>query len=322
MISKAWWHVRFFAAVLVIDVASASLVCASGLPRVLEVSATSLADGLTVVTVHSDSEFEARHWTKARLSDPARVVVRLKSFGPQLPTMNIDVDDALLDRIRLGFHPEVDPPEVHLVMDLVSEDIEVAQIRPRGSDLLIYLVGEQAPQASQTEVVKTSSPNPPPVPQAETQGVPAPSDPSDKQPADDWPPPIPQRKNLPEAPSVEPTFQARLVEFVATPRGDGTTSIRITTDRPLSTRAFDSYRVGEDPPYHVVSLSGVDPDDFDMVIPPDDPNIADLRIESKQEATGSRTDLVLDLRQSNVEVTRLVQDGVHLVLLLERIGPQ
>ena len=286
-------------------VGAATTALASDLGEILEVSTTSLDDGLTVVTIHTDSVVETRHWTSTRLSDPARAIFRLKAFGPALPAMKIEVGDGVIHRLRLGFHPEFNPPEVHLVMDLESKDVEIARIRASGKNLLIYVVRPERPKDTEAEVVLMPTPTPPPV-----QSPP---------PAEDWPPPKPP---VPTSPAPQPQaafFQAKLLEIVTTPRGDETTSIRITTDRPLSSGTFGSYRVGEEPPRHVISLIGVDGNDLQPVIPKEDPNIAGIRMELKEGAAGGQIHLILDLKQSSVEVTRLVQNGAHLVLLLEKV---
>jgi hypothetical protein len=35
---------------------------------------------------------------------------------------------ALLERVRVGHHPELEPPELHVVLDLATDDVEATAV--------------------------------------------------------------------------------------------------------------------------------------------------------------------------------------------------
>ncbi|MCG6964077.1 MAG: PilZ domain-containing protein [Acidobacteria bacterium] len=66
-----------------------------------------------------------RHFT---MEDPPRYVLRLLGIREPYEPFELAVDTPQVARIRVGFHEEKTPPELHIVLDLVGTDQRVPQL--------------------------------------------------------------------------------------------------------------------------------------------------------------------------------------------------
>ena len=78
--------------------------------------------GTTVVAIDVPANVPVRAY---RLSDPPRYVLRFIGIADDVSTHRLDVRDGRVIAVRAGHHPEFDPPELHVVIDLVSQETVV-----------------------------------------------------------------------------------------------------------------------------------------------------------------------------------------------------
>ncbi len=373
------------------------------LSAILEVSSASLADGLTLVSITTSAEIDEHTWRYETLSNPQRAVIRFRGFRTYPQSGVIAVEDGVVRGIRFGFHPEFDPPEVHVVLDLDNDAVRVADLRGAGTNLLIHIVGPGSHEAEHAEETIPISPTPaplaptpspiptrvspvptptpvptlaPPMPTPTPIPTPMPSpsptpythDPdsypscADPDPSPDFlplprrhllrpqlsslhlrlllrrrQPSLPRSRRRPHRhsphrrlplPLRQPACRRcnlcadsrvplpRIEEIVVTPRGDGTTSIRITTDRPLAENSYGCYRMAEPPPRQVLSLIGVQETDLVGPTPGSQSELLEIDIRSTPIHRGARIDMMLHFATESVEVIRIAQQGNHLVLVL------
>jgi hypothetical protein len=83
-------------------------------------------DGETQVVIQADGPLNRESVSFIPLEDPPRLLVRLRGiergFSPHL----ISVGSAELDRVRIGHHPEQDPPALFVVLDLVDDSVRLS----------------------------------------------------------------------------------------------------------------------------------------------------------------------------------------------------
>jgi hypothetical protein len=94
-------------------------------------------EGLTV-TVFLDGPVQEWNYSVDRLETPPRVVVRVQGVDRPFPRSAIPVGTELVERIRLGFHPERRESELHLVLDLATPEAEVRS-EAAGSEIRLHV---------------------------------------------------------------------------------------------------------------------------------------------------------------------------------------
>lgn len=93
-----------------------------------------------VVTVVLDGGIEEWDYEVSRLAvPPPRVLVVIRGVEEAFPRSEIPVGTGLVERIRLGFHPERRESELHVVVDLASADAEVVRSEAEGRELRLHL---------------------------------------------------------------------------------------------------------------------------------------------------------------------------------------
>lgn len=89
------------------------------------------------MVLQADGGVVPRRIRHLRLEDPPRELVRISGIvGPTEPDV-VSVGGALVSRIRLGHHPELSPPELYVVIDLVSPSARGATPEPSGDTIRI-----------------------------------------------------------------------------------------------------------------------------------------------------------------------------------------
>jgi hypothetical protein len=61
------------------------------------------------------------------LSDPPRLLVRLRGIERGFSPQRVEVGSAEVERVRIGFHPDQNPPALYVVLDLADEKVVLTQ---------------------------------------------------------------------------------------------------------------------------------------------------------------------------------------------------
>ncbi|MFP3939534.1 MAG: TIGR02266 family protein [Thermoanaerobaculia bacterium] len=111
----------------------------AGFSRVLNVVWEARGDEL-LVTVHLDGAIQEWEYSVTRVgAPPPRDLVRIRGVDRPFPRPAIPVDHPLLERVRLGFHPEERENELHVVLDLPREMVGVERSEAVGDELRLYV---------------------------------------------------------------------------------------------------------------------------------------------------------------------------------------
>lgn len=93
-----------------------------------------------VVTVFLDGVLEEWDYTVSRLGvPPPRALVVLQGVEEPFPRTEIPVGTELVERIRIGFHPERPQSELHLVLDLATPEADLVRSRAEGRELRLHV---------------------------------------------------------------------------------------------------------------------------------------------------------------------------------------
>lgn len=85
-------------------------------------------------------------WRHYRIADgPPRHVVVVSGIAHPPTGNQVEVDDARVRRVRIGHHPDADPPELHVVLDLADASVEI-ETAVQGHDLVISVSSAPAGQ--------------------------------------------------------------------------------------------------------------------------------------------------------------------------------
>lgn len=93
----------------------------------------------TLVTVHLDGTIEEWGYSTVRLGDPPRELVRIDGVDRPFPRPMIPVGTALVERVRLGFHPEGRTRQMHVVLDLADPGARIDRSEAAGSELRLWI---------------------------------------------------------------------------------------------------------------------------------------------------------------------------------------
>jgi hypothetical protein len=97
----------------------------------------SLDGGGTQITLRGNGRFSPSNLVQARL--PNRLVLKLRGIDWPLRDPVQQVDSPEVRRIRSGFHPKADGNEVHIVLDLAEDTVELRDIQIEGNDIHLFL---------------------------------------------------------------------------------------------------------------------------------------------------------------------------------------
>ena len=93
--------------------------------------------GRTVVTVTADGPISIDRVRHSRLTNPPRHLVRVVGAASFSWPYQVEVGDGRVLSVRSAVHPELDPPEVHLVIDRASDGVAVTSVRVSGRVMLV-----------------------------------------------------------------------------------------------------------------------------------------------------------------------------------------
>jgi len=289
----------------------------------------------TVVKVTATTQLTEQDVSSTVLLAPhPRLVLRIKGVAQPYRHNIIAVNDRHLLQIRTGFHPEFTRPELHLVFDLTSPDLEAPDIRQEGQTVTVRLATRHPEPTPPRPISRRVAPSPTLIPRATTPTpVPTPA-PSAPPPATSTPPP-----------SVSPTPRPRLVtqihfyaatqyqpvagehsreaaryitEIVTSHRWDGSLLLRVTADAPLSPGSISQTRLPGPPPQQLLIVDGVTiPDPPQLLFEVEDANLSAIEIVPRSSTEPDQARLLLFLGSEQTVVSQIASRGRHLVLLLQ-----
>jgi hypothetical protein len=327
-------------------------------PGLLLAAANTIADvtwtadesGNTVITVSATGAIDPASYRAYSLTAPPRIVASFSGVdAPFLPD-EVPVGDANVDLLRIGYHREFMPPELHVVVDLTSETVEILDIGHDRNRVVVVVGPSRAPEPTPTQPPSPSpiippSPGPPPPPSpsptippsATPTQRPSPT-PTGGQPVypDRPPPPVlpverrdsspPPTSALgpPAVPRVFPTptpdrhpgVATHVIDLATSVRSDGSTLLRVTADGDFPKGCARFMEIDDDPPRVVVTIHGVSAPDLARTIEIGDVNLEKIRLIHDAEVSEGELHLVLHLNGSEIGVAELEQVGPHIVVRL------
>jgi hypothetical protein len=102
----------------------------------------------TVIAVSFDGPITAHRWSHIDGEAP-RAVVKIAGIVEAYRPFHVAVEDGRVRRIRIGHHPEADPPEEHLVFDLADDRVAITRVTKQDQGLIVVLRRAEAPGGSQ-----------------------------------------------------------------------------------------------------------------------------------------------------------------------------
>jgi len=104
--------------------------------RILQVAAEP-GTGETVLIVRGNGPFLDNSYRVSTLTDPNRVLVRIRGIESGYAPTEIEVGSPEVERIRIGHHPEENPPSLYVVLDLAGAAVDVRDSGVRGDTLTV-----------------------------------------------------------------------------------------------------------------------------------------------------------------------------------------
>jgi hypothetical protein len=93
----------------------------------------------TEVVVECDGEVDEARVRHSRLDAPPRWALRLLDVESALSEYQFQVQGPRVQRIRVWHHQELDPPQLHVVIDLVGPEVGLEALDVEGNRLVILL---------------------------------------------------------------------------------------------------------------------------------------------------------------------------------------
>lgn len=313
------------------------------------------SSGRTTVTIVCAEPIDLESFRSFHLLDPPRAVIVVEGITKKVEPGILTIDNLHIQRVRLGHHADRPTPELHVVLDLQSDEVQILDIRHDG-DRLIAEVGTlpkmvatsipidspmtsppvplpPSPTTSPTPLPLT--PTPSPTPFAHTPTPSSTPSPTASQPFPDRPaPPIlppPSREPSPNptieptrapqdlatpTPDPEPATATTIVDIATSLRGDGSTLLRITADGRLPQGCARTLAVNDDPPRIILTIRGVRAPSLPRTLEVGDTNLDRIRLIPDAETSEGELHLLLYLARTGVSATALNQVGPNLVVQL------
>ncbi len=292
--------------------------------------------GNTAITLAFDQPPAAGTFRAYAVAAPPRIVIVITGVteAPEVPVLR--VGNGVVERVRLGFHRDRRPSELHVVLDLASDAIRLHELQAIGPRL-VALVG---PGAAPSHALAAAAPTPTASPRLRPVATVAPSPtraaadrrpspaaappesrpPESRAPATDAVPPVEEAGSATAIPTpvAEPETASRVIGISATPRGDGSTLVLITADARMTRGSARVMNVSGDPPRLIVSFRGLSAPDLPRTLTVDDANLDRIRLIHDGETRSGELHIVLHLSRPGVVVADRRQVGANLVL---QLGP-
>ena len=91
--------------------------------------------GATEVVIRGDGPFDPGQVDAIRLSDPPRVLIRVRQIGKPYAPYRIDVGSPEVVAVRIGHHPELRPAALYVVLDLAAPTVNSTNALEVGGDV-------------------------------------------------------------------------------------------------------------------------------------------------------------------------------------------
>ncbi len=117
--------------------------------RVEEINWQKSGDNALRVTVSLNGAFSRERVRHERLDDPPRHLFRLIGIEQEFKPYTLRTETPQVRTVRIGFHDERDPPELHVVFDLGGEGTRVTSFGFEGNTLVVQVEGQ--PSTSQPD---------------------------------------------------------------------------------------------------------------------------------------------------------------------------
>ncbi|MCP4895385.1 MAG: TIGR02266 family protein [bacterium] len=95
--------------------------------------------GGLVVTVTCNGNVAERSLRSEPLIQPPRHVLRVRGIERPYGFPRLTPDHAVLSSIRLGYHSDRNPPELHIVFDLASATVAVSDVQIEGNQIFVVV---------------------------------------------------------------------------------------------------------------------------------------------------------------------------------------
>ncbi len=301
----------------------------------------------TVIAVSFDGPIAAHRWSHIDGEAP-RAVVKIAGIVEAYRPFQVAVEDGRVRRIRIGHHPEADPPEEHLVFDLIDDRVAVTRVTKQDQRLIVVLGraaasgGPQPPAPSAptpTELAPTvvpAAPTPTVTPTATATPTPTPrlTPTATATPAPPTPPTPAQPTAAPTIPTkppqvAEPDRRAAtvphppedfsgplLTELVISHREDGSALVRVTADGPIEGSDVRFFGVRVAPPRNLLVFYGTGLPGEGATLPVRDGILCEIGVEFTKDEGTARTELTFYLASSEVTFEQAAVKGNHAVIHL------
>ena len=301
----------------------------------------------TVIAVSFDGPITGHRWSHINGEEP-RAVVRIAGIVEAYRPYEVAVGDGRVRRIRIGHHPEINPPEEHLVFDLIDDRVAIARVVKQDRRLIVVLRRVEASGVSRPPaptsptptalVPKTVPATPTPTMTPTATATIAPPTPPTSAP----PTAIPASPMSPETPrAASPTMPTNpphvavpdrrvatiphppkdfsgplLTELVISHREDGSALVRITADGPIEGSDLRFFGVRSAPPRNLLVIPGAGLPGEDALLPVQDGLLCEIGVVFTEDGEPRRTELTFYLASSEVTFEQAAVKGVHAVILL------
>jgi hypothetical protein len=277
-------------AVATLLAAALPLVAEVPLINVQEITVSPSSNGQTVVEVTVDKPLLDGSYHSFHISgESPRKVLCLRNVERPFRQSQLPVAGQRLLRVRTGYHPELIPPELHIVLDLASDQFSDIWISHQETKIRVELgtpqVVTEAPDSG-TEATRVEP--------AEAETTPVPIQVSDRNHA------------------------AQITGIEAVEQENGSTVVTITADRPFAPFSIRELFFAGNPPHYALSLTGV----VLMETVPAQQEVANdtlrrITVLTYPTRQPSEVQLDLTLASADVGVAEVVQDGARLVVHLD-----
>lgn len=311
------------------------------------------SSGRTIITIACAEPIDTASFRSYPIPDPPRAVVVLEGITKPVKPAVLTVNNRHIRQVRLGHHADLPTPELHVILDLSSDDVQIFDIRHDRTRLIVE-VGTLPILVETSIPLPSETPSPSPVVPTPTQGpsetpAPPPSLPPTPTPAPSFtetpsypdrpaPPVLPPPSRKPSrVPTLEPTrtpqalatptpdpdpiSATRIVDIATSLRGDGSTLLRLTADGRLPLGCARTLEVDGDPPRIILTIRAVSAPGIPRTIEVGDPNLNRVRLIHDAETSLGELHLVLHLTRIGISVAEVNQVGPHLVVRLSATEP-
>jgi hypothetical protein len=307
--------------------------------RITTISVENQSGDSTVVSVLFDGPITSHRWSHIG-GDAPRAVVKIGGIVEAYRPYELAVEDDRVHRVRIGHHPEFNPPEEHLVFDLIDDRVAITGVVKQDRRLIVTLATTEASVGTRPPTPRPPSPNAPaptPASTATTTSTPTPTPRSD--PTATATPAIPTPTNaapptaVPAGPTavdrrVAPTTTAPipdpreglsgplLTELVISHRNDGSALVRVSADGRLEGSDLRFFAVRVPPPRNLLVIPGARLPGEDALLPIRDGLLCEIGVAFTDEGGPARTELTFHLASTGVSFEQAAVKGNHAVIHL------